>query len=144
MIFQLGIGDVCAQHVQALIKNDIYVHPRQWATDKDEKILAHLFCLRHALILFLEPVWMAKNSVGTDVQIYLNHSLIDLIKTTFFNGPMAFGYKFKKHYVMLHPDHKEPELTIPVVALGATVVSNSFNHNLTITDAMIQVFCGPV
>ena len=87
---------------------------------------------------------MVKNSVGTDVQIYLNPGLIDLIKTAFFNGPMAFRYKFKKHYVTLHPDHKEPELTIPVVALSVMVVSNSFNHNLTITDAMIQVFCGPV
>ena len=129
-----------------MIKNDIYVHPRQWATDKDEKILAHLFCLRHALILFLEPVWMAKNSVGTDVQIYLNHSLIDLIKTAFFNGPTAFGYKFKKHYVTSHPDRKEPELTIPVVALGVTAVSNLFDHHLTITDVrvMLQAFCSPV
>ena len=26
-IFQLGIGDVCAQRVQALIENDVYVYP---------------------------------------------------------------------------------------------------------------------
>ena len=63
----------------------------------------------------------------------------------FFNGPMVFRYKFKKHYVTSHPDHKEPELTIPVVTLGAMAVSNAFNYNLTITDMMtIQVFCGPV
>ena len=78
----------------------------------------------------------------TDIQIYLNPGLVDLIKTAFFNGPMAFRYMFKKHYVMLHPDHKEPDLTIPVVALGVTTVSNN-NH--TITDVMmIQVFCSPV
>jgi len=86
---------------------------------------------------------MARNSV-TDVQIYLNPGLIDLIKTAFFNGPTAFGYKFKKHYVTSHPDRKEPELTIPVVALGATAVSNSFDHDFNITDVTIQVFCSPV
>ncbi|KIM47377.1 hypothetical protein M413DRAFT_22059 [Hebeloma cylindrosporum] len=101
-IFQLGIGDVCCQRVQALIENDVYVYPGQWATDKEGK-----------------PVWMAKNSVA-DVQIYLNPGLIALIKTAFFNGPTAFGYKFKKDYISTHPDHKEPELTIPLVALGAT------------------------
>jgi Domain of unknown function (DUF6532) len=86
---------------------------------------------------------MARNSVA-DVQIYLNPGLIDLIKTAFFNGPTAFGYKFKKHYVTSHPDRKEPELTIPMVALGATAVSIAFDYNFTITDATIQVFCGPV
>jgi len=87
---------------------------------------------------------MARNSV-TDVQIYLNPGLIDLIKTAFFNGPTAFGYKFKEHYVTSHPDRKEAELTIPVVALGATAVSNAFGYNVTITDATtIQVFCGSV
>lgn len=96
-----------------------------------------------ALNLFLEPVWMVRNSI-TDVQIYLNPGLIDLIKSAFFNGPTAFGYKFKKHYVTSHPDRKEPELTIPVVALGATAVSDAFDHNLTITDMAIQVFCSPL
>ena len=38
-IFQLGIGDVCAQRVQALIENDVYIYPGQWATDKDGKVL---------------------------------------------------------------------------------------------------------
>jgi len=143
-IFQLGVGDVCAQRVQALIENDVYVYPGHWATDKDGKVFACLFYQRRTLIGFFEPVWMARNSVA-DVQIYLNPGLIDLIKTAFFNGPTAFGYKFKKHYVTSHPDRKEPELTIPVVALGATAVSNAFNYNLTITDATtIQVFCGPV
>lgn len=69
-----------------------------------------------------EPVWMVKNSI-TDIQIYLNPGLIDVIKAAFFNGPTAFGYKFKKYYVSSHPDDKEPELTIPIVALGATAVS---------------------
>ena len=85
---------------------------------------------------------MAKNSV-TDVQIYHIPGLIDLIKTAFFNGPTAFGYKFKKHYISSHPDRKEPELTIPMVALGATAVSNAFDHNLTIANVTIQVFLQP-
>jgi hypothetical protein len=102
-----------------------------------------LFTHWHSLIRFLEPVWMARNSVS-DVQIYLNPGLIDLIKTAFFNGPTAFGYKFKKYYVTSHPDRKEPELTIPVVALGATAVSSIFDHYLAITDEMIQVFCSRV
>jgi len=96
-----------------------------------------------ALTLFLEPVWMARNTV-TDVQIYLNPGLIDLIKTAFFNGPTAFGYKFKKHYVTSHPERQEPELTVPVVALGAPAVSNSFDHDFNITDVTIQVLCSPV
>ena len=74
---------------------------------------------------------MVKNSL-TDIQIYLNPGLIDLIKTAFFNGPMGFGYKFKKYYVSLHSNLKEPELTIPIVALGATAVSASFDWLLAL------------
>ena len=40
----------------------------------------------------------------------------------FFNGPTAFGHKFKEHYVSSHPDRKEQELTMSIVALGATAV----------------------
>ena len=69
---------------------------------------------------------MVKNSV-TNIQIYLNPGLIDLIKTTFFNGPTGFGYKFKQYYVSLHLEHEEPELTIPIVTLGATTVSSIFS-----------------
>jgi hypothetical protein len=68
---------------------------------------------------------MVKNSL-TDIQIYLNPGLINVIKTAFFNGPTGFGYRFKEHYVSSHPDLKEPELTIPIVALGAMAVSTSF------------------
>ena len=32
---------------------------------------------------------------------------------------------------MFHPDRKEPELTIPTVALSATAVGNVFDHDLT-------------
>ena len=72
---------------------------------------------------------MVKNSLA-DIQIYLNPGLIELIKTAFFNGPTGFGYKFKQYYVSSHPDFKEPELTIPVVALGATAVSSTFLSHL--------------
>ena len=72
---------------------------------------------------------MVKNSL-TDIQIYLNPGLIELLKTAFFNGPTGFGYKFKQFYVSSHPDHKEPELTIPIVALGATAVSPPFPSRL--------------
>ena len=44
----------------------------------------------------------------------------------FFNGSTGFGYKFKEYYVSLHPDLKELELTIPIVALSATAVSLTF------------------
>ena len=71
-------------------------------------------------------MWMVKNSV-TDIQIYLNPGLIDVIKTSFFNGPTGFGYKFKQYYMSSHLDLKEPELTIPIVALGATVVCSTFD-----------------
>ena len=72
---------------------------------------------------------MVKNSL-TDIRIYLNPGLIELIKTAFFNGPTGFGYKFKQYYVSSHPDLKEPELTIPIVALGATAVSSTFPFRL--------------
>ena len=68
---------------------------------------------------------MTKSSAN-GVQIYLNPGLIDLIKISFFNGPTAFGYKFKEFYVSSHPDRKEPELTMSIVALGATAVSPYF------------------
>ena len=59
---------------------------------------------------------------ATWVQIYLNPGLINLIKAAFFNGPTTFGYKCKEHFVSLHPDRKEPELTMSIVVLGATAV----------------------
>lgn len=83
------------------------------------------FLFTHDLTSVFEPVWMVKNSL-TDIQIYLNPGLVELIKTAFFNGPTGFGYKFKKYYISSHSDLKEPELTIPIVALGATAVSASF------------------
>ena len=66
---------------------------------------------------------MAKGS-ATDVQIYLNPGLIDLIKNSFFNSPTAFGYKYRECYVSSHSERNrnEPELMISIVALGATAV----------------------
>ena len=94
-IFQLGIGDGCSQHVHVLIKNDVYVYLGHWAEDKDGKVRSFSFLSTYDLTLVFEPVWMVKNPL-TDIQIYLNPGLIDLIKTAFFNGPTGFGYKFKK------------------------------------------------
>ena len=125
-IFQLGIGDECLQHVQALIKNDVYVYPGHWAADRDNKVCSFFFFSIYDLTPLFEPVWMVKNS-STDIEIYLNLGLIKLIKTAFFNGPTGFGYKFKKYYVSSHPTLKEPKLTILIVALGATAVSSSFH-----------------
>lgn len=73
------------------------------------------------LTFIFEPIWLTKTS-ATEVQIYLNPGLIDLIKTAFFNGPTAFGFKYKEHFVSSHPDHKELELTMSIVALGTTTV----------------------
>ena len=102
----------------------MYVYPGHWAVDKDDKVYSFFFLSIYDLTLVFKPVWMIKNSL-TDIQIYLNPGLIDLIKTAFFNGLTGFGYKFKKCYVSSHPTLKEPELTIPIVALGATAVSVS-------------------
>ena len=65
--------------------------------------------------------------LATNVQICLNPGLIDLIKTSFFNSPMAFGYKYRDCYMSSHPNRKEPELTMSIVALGATAVQYSFH-----------------
>ena len=77
---------------------------------------------------------MTKHSVN-EVQIYLNPGLIDLIKTAFFNGPTAFGFKFKEYYASSHPDRKESELTMSIVALGATAVRSLFLFFLFNTDS---------
>ena len=59
----------------------------------------------------------------------ISQSRIDrLNKTAFFNGPTAFGFKFKEYYVSSHPDRTEPELTMSIVALGATAVSSFFEN----------------
>jgi len=47
----------------------------------------------------------------------------------------------KMYYVSSHLDLKEPELMIPIVALGATAISASFIVIGIITDAIIQVLC---
>ena len=75
--------------------------------------------------IFFEVIWLMKSSAN-EVQIYLNPGLIDLIKVAFFNGPTGFGFKYKEYFMSSHPDHKEPELTMSIVALGATAVCHLF------------------
>lgn len=85
---------------------------------------------------------MTKKSSANDVQIYLNPGLIELIKTSFFNSPTAFGYKYKKHYVSSHPQHQEPELTMSIVALGATAVQyTSYIVELLLTSMVLVLCC---
>ena len=38
-IFQLGMGDMCINQVQALAANCMYVFPGRWGVDKDGKVL---------------------------------------------------------------------------------------------------------
>ena len=132
-MFQLGVGDGCAQHVQALLENDVYVYPGQWANSRDGKVSSFLYYYILYWLTFLEPMWLTKSS-QTEVQIYLNPGLIDSIKTAFFNGPTAFGYKYKEHFVSSHPDRKEPELTMSIVALGATAVRYLKKIEFLLTD----------
>ena len=122
----------------------MYVYPGQWANDKDGKV--RLFKISHGINTksdhFFEPIWMTKGS-ATDVQIYLNPGLIDLIKNSFFSSPTAFGYKYKDRYVSSHPnpDRNEPELTISIVALGATAVQNFFPSFELLLMIMVLVLC---
>ena len=37
-LFQLGVGEGCTQRVNALLENDVYVYPGQWANDKDGNV----------------------------------------------------------------------------------------------------------
>ena len=113
------------QCVCAMIKNNVYIYPGHWAIDKDSKVCPFFKFSIHVLTLLFKPIWIVKNSL-TNIQIYLNLGLIELLKTAFFNGLTGFGYKFKEYYVSLHLDLKEPELTIPIVALGAMAVSSTF------------------
>jgi Domain of unknown function (DUF6532) len=82
---------------------------------------------------------LTKNS-SNDVQIYLNPGLIELIKTAFFNGPTAFGFKFREYYASTHPIRKEPELTMSIVALGATAVRSFFTKKLMIITDLEKFF----
>jgi len=72
-------------------------------------------------------IWITEGK-GADLQIYLNPAIIDCISKTFFSGPSAFGFKFRSCYVTSLPGttHTEPEITIPIVALGATAVSKLY------------------
>ena len=36
-IFQLGVGDLCVNRVQALAANGTYIFPGKWGVDKDGK-----------------------------------------------------------------------------------------------------------
>ena len=92
------------------------------------KVIFHSFLNYYILFnIYFEPIWLMKSSTN-GVQIYLNLGLIDLIKISFFNGPTAFGHKFKEHYISLHPNHKEPELAMSIVALNATAVRPYFEN----------------
>jgi Domain of unknown function (DUF6532) len=97
--------------------------------NKDDKVCFLFFFSIYDLTLLYEPVWMVKNS-PSDIQIYLNPGLIELINIAFFNGPTGFRYKLKRYYISSHPTLKEPELTIPIVALGATAVSKIFHCSI--------------
>jgi Domain of unknown function (DUF6532) len=68
---------------------------------------------------------------ANEVLIYQNPGLIDLIRMVFFNGPTAFGFKFREYYASTHlnPVRKEPELTMSIVALGATAVRSFFTKS---------------
>ncbi|KAF8156752.1 hypothetical protein B0H34DRAFT_658911, partial [Crassisporium funariophilum] len=101
-LFQLGVNEGCKDRVKALLDNDVYVYPAEWGVMEGG-----------------QPVWLTKSS-ATNVQIYLNPGLIQLIRDTYFATPTAFGYKFKDQYVSSHPSLPEPELPIPIIALGAT------------------------
>ncbi|PPR00388.1 hypothetical protein CVT26_009669 [Gymnopilus dilepis] len=103
-LYQLGVGDVCKARVNALLENDVYVYPGEWGTSEKGKV-----------------IWLTKGS-KTDIQIFLSPALIDTIKEAFFATPTAFGFRFKDEYVSSHPTRPEPELTIPLVALGATAL----------------------
>jgi hypothetical protein len=48
-LFQLGVGDECAQCVRLLIENDIYVYPGQWAKDKDGQVLFFILVLKNII-----------------------------------------------------------------------------------------------
>ena len=135
---------MCAQHVQALIENDMYIYPRHWATDKDGKVFAH-YSLGGMLLSFSLSLsgWQGIQSPTfrfTSTQVLLTLSRLHSSMAQQLSDTSSRSTT----YVTSHPDRKEPELTIPIVALGATAVSNAFDHNLTITDVTVQVFCSPV
>jgi hypothetical protein len=37
-IFQLGVGDICIERVQALLNGDLYIYPGKWSLDDDGKV----------------------------------------------------------------------------------------------------------
>ncbi|PPR02153.1 hypothetical protein CVT26_012114 [Gymnopilus dilepis] len=103
-VFQLGVGDACKERVLALMDKDVYIYAGEWGTTEDGK-----------------PIWLTKRS-STEVFIYLNPGLIDLLHYSCFATSGGLGWKFKEFYTSSHPTQSEPELTIPLVALGATAL----------------------
>ncbi|PPQ86605.1 hypothetical protein CVT26_015013, partial [Gymnopilus dilepis] len=122
-LYQLGVGDICKVRVDALLENDVHVYPGEWGTSEKRK-----------------AIWLSKGS-KTDIEsVFLSPALIDTIKEAFFATPTGFGFRFKGEYVSSHPTLPEPELTIPLVALGATGVS--YIHP-TLLSPLDDLFCQP-
>ncbi|KAF8961876.1 hypothetical protein BDZ97DRAFT_1663631, partial [Flammula alnicola] len=99
-VFQLGVGDGCATRVDALLACDAFVFPGKWEINGDGK-----------------PKWVVDGS-----KIYLNLSIINVIRSTFFVTKSALGHHFADEYCSTHKTLRERELTIPLVALAATGV----------------------
>ncbi|KAF8176926.1 hypothetical protein BJ912DRAFT_1024284 [Pholiota molesta] len=97
-VFQLGVDDVCAKRVNALLATDTYVYPGNWGLDNRGN-----------------PKWIVRGN-----QIYLNSTIIYILRSTFFSSTGALGFRYKDLYKSSHPDRPESELPIPLVALAAT------------------------
>jgi hypothetical protein len=83
-MFQLGIGDGCAQRVQALIENDVYVYPGQWANTNDGKVSLLFILFYRILVTFLfEPLWLTKSSATevSDAEVQFSPVLSKILRT---------------------------------------------------------------
>lgn len=68
--------------------------------------------------LFSKSIW----AISDHSLIYQNKGFMDTLKDAFFDTKGGFGFKYLDQFKSTLEGREEPELTIPIVALGATGV----------------------
>ncbi|KAF9047850.1 hypothetical protein BJ165DRAFT_1593516 [Panaeolus papilionaceus] len=121
--FRLGTGAECVERVLTVRDNHLYVYLGTWGSVEVERTADFLGegTTRE------KPVWIPERykTIGGKkrLQAYLHESIAGAITAGFFPLSKAWGFKHKG--VFTSSDKTQPdelELTIPVVAFGATAV----------------------
>ncbi|KAF9049010.1 hypothetical protein BJ165DRAFT_1592983 [Panaeolus papilionaceus] len=121
--FRLGTGAECVERVLTIRDNHLYVYLGTWGSVEVERTADFLGegTTREKLVWI--PECYKTISGKKRLQAYLHESIAGAITAGFFPSSKAWGFKHKG--VFMSSDKTRPdelELTIPVVAFGATAV----------------------